>query len=166
MKHIINKESAGLSALLLTLIIVPFLSGCSGSQSKSLNKLMSSTKKARQYPFRKYDWVKVSTANGKEVAQITNRRDVIYISDIVGDAANVDQVGLGKKYLNKAHLNYRYTFYQAKPKVAIHMSVYSDSKHAQVTNIPVIRAVHYKLSETNYQKLNHPFQYLNAVHAN
>ncbi|GEP23339.1 MAG: hypothetical protein ABF679_10485 [Lentilactobacillus diolivorans] len=152
-----------LMTLLAMVMTIPILSGCSGNQSKELNQLMIKSKKMQKSPFRKYDWVSISNVKGKEIAQITNRRDVIYISNIVGDAANVDQVGIGKKYLNNAHLTYRYTFYQAKPKVAIHMSVYSNSKHAQVSNIPIIHAVHYKLSDANYQKLNHPFTRLNAV---
>lgn len=154
------------AALLAVLALMPILSGCQGdsSQAKSLKTLMASTKEAQAASaFRKYDWVKVSNAQGEEVAQITNRPDVVYVSDIVGDAANVDQVGLGKKYLSHAHPHYHYTFYGAKSKVAIHMTTYSDTQHVQVTNLPIIHAVHYKLSPISYQKLNHPFKYLKAV---
>lgn len=163
MKKVIHFNQSLVLAILLTVVMVmPLLSGCTGSQAKDLKNLSAKADHQQPSPFRKTDWVKVTSANGHQVGQITNRHDVIYVSDIVSDAAKDDQVGLGTHYLSDKHPSYYYTFYQAKPKVAIHLTVYSDAKQAQVTHLPIIHAVHYKLSPTSYHKLTHPVKTLGA----
>ncbi|GAJ26214.1 hypothetical protein JCM15457_1131 [Liquorilactobacillus sucicola DSM 21376 = JCM 15457] len=103
----------------------------------------------------KSDYAVVYDAHNKKVATITTKKNIEYLSDLVGDLSG-DEKGINRKAPEDAKISYWYELRQVKPKYKIKLYVYSNTKYVKIKNLPLIEHGTWKIKQSDFDKLNKP----------
>ncbi|KRL96215.1 hypothetical protein FD28_GL001969 [Levilactobacillus hammesii DSM 16381] len=102
------------------------------------------------------DYLKIYNHHDRQIYAATGRRSKTIVAHIPQTYNNISK----KKIPQDAKPSYRYVMHHAKHDVKITMQVYSNYHYAKLSGVPVIGGGVVKLTPQNYQKLNHPRNFI------
>lgn len=129
----------GVSLFLLSLAVLT-LSGCAKVASEKTGT----------------DYLKIYNAHNHRIFTATGRRSKTLVSHIPQTYNNISN----KKIPQSANPSYRYVMHKEKHDITITMQVYANYRYAKLSGVPVIGGGTVKLTSRNYQKLNHPQNFI------
>ena len=102
------------------------------------------------------NYLNIYNARGHRIFAATGSRSKTIVAHIPQNYRTISQ----KHVPRTANPSYRYVMHQAKHNVTITLQVYSNYHYAKLSGIPVIGGGSVKLTPQNYQKLNHPQDFI------
>jgi len=101
--------------------------------------------------------LKIYNAQHHRVYAATGRRSNTIVANIPQDYHHLSN----RKVPRMAKPSYRYVMHHARNDFTLTMQVYSNYHYAKLTGIPVVGSGLVKLTDKNFQKLNHPQPFTN-----
>ncbi|KRL11521.1 hypothetical protein FD05_GL002157 [Lentilactobacillus otakiensis DSM 19908 = JCM 15040] len=105
----------------------------------------------------KKDSLTVYNNENTRILYTTNKTKVTQVSHLISKSdTNAAKIVMPKN----SRLKYRYVLHQKAHNVNINVYVYKNTYNIKMTNIPVLKTIYYRLSPSDYRKMNQPKAYL------